>query len=123
MTGDKGNDTIIDVDEYEDLENGSGDKRNGVKEQPGEQGPDYFDNIDNIDVNIEETFSANQQALYIQNFSNLGNLSQLRFQRGVGSQNRSDRRGIVVGQRARGTEGSNFGLNAMNSSLNNQSFS
>lgn len=79
MTGDKGNDTIIDVDEYEDIDNGSGEKRNGderqAKEQPGEQGPDYFDNIDNIDVNIEETFSANQQALYIQNFSNLGNLS------------------------------------------------
>lgn len=60
VTGDKGNDTIIDVDEYEDIENGSSDKRNGAKEQPGEQGPDYFDNIDNIDVNIEETFSANQ---------------------------------------------------------------
>jgi transcription initiation factor TFIIIB Brf1 subunit/transcription initiation factor TFIIB len=83
VTGDKGNDTIIDVDEYEDVENGSGEKRNAgerhTKEQPreriAEQGPDYFDNIDNIDVNIEETFSANQQALYIQNFSNLGNLS------------------------------------------------
>ena len=44
MTGDKGNDTIIDVDEYEDIDNGSGEKRNGderqAKEQPGGQGPD-----------------------------------------------------------------------------------
>lgn len=30
-------------------------------QNPGEQSADYFDNIDNIDVNIEETFNNNQQ--------------------------------------------------------------
>lgn len=58
MKGDKGN-TLIDIDEYEDPK----------------EAADYFDNIDNIDVNIEEAFSQNQQAIQIQNFSNLGNLS------------------------------------------------
>ena len=49
------------------------------KEKIGDQNQGvYFDNIDAIDVNIEENYQK-QQSLYIQNFSNLGNLSQLRF--------------------------------------------
>ena len=47
MKGDKGN-TLIDIDEYDDP---SINKMNDAA--------DYFDNIDNIDVNIEEAFSQN----------------------------------------------------------------
>ena len=58
VNGDKGNETINDVDDEDD---------NAARRL------DYFDNIDAIDVNIEENFS--QRPLEIQNIQNLGNLS------------------------------------------------
>lgn len=97
-----------------------------MSRQNCEQHPDFFENIDNIDVNIEETFSVNQQQLYIQNFSNLGNLSQLRFQRGIGSQNRSNRRNRLGTQPSapiQHEQVSNIMLSGLEGSFVNRSFS
>lgn len=74
---------MLDLEEPEDLEQSSQKQgraghyssQSQLSKKNCEQNPDFFENIDNIDVNIEETYSANQQQLYIQNFSNLGNLS------------------------------------------------
>lgn len=59
VKGDKGN-TVLDMEEIEEIEQRQFGNMSPVRRPNDEQIGDFFENIDNIDVNIEETFSARQ---------------------------------------------------------------